>query len=343
MEQQVRTSLDAEAERIDVDVDALWRQVEPTLGGRRERRRDWAVAGAVAAALVLVVGAVVLLPNGGSEPTAVDPPVESDGEFVDAAAPSVNLVPEGYEGRFRTTATVLESPQHGPQLCYSVLESLPPQCGGPDIAEWDWSSVEHESANGTRWGYYAVVGTFDGETFTLTEPPSTDPGTSGSSEDDLATPCPEPEGGWQPVDPATATQAALHEAIRRAEDVEGFGGVWVDQRIPADELTEQNANDPKRLVLNVTTAGDPEEMQRVVREVWGGSLCVSTVDRTDSYLRRTQRDLRDTPGILSSSIDVVTAQVDLTVLVATHELQQQLDARYGAGTVRLIGALDPID
>ncbi|MBA2438292.1 MAG: hypothetical protein H0V52_08080, partial [Acidimicrobiia bacterium] len=36
--------------------------------------------------------------------------------------------------RYRVDAvTVLESPDHGPQLCQGVDLSYPPQCGGPDV------------------------------------------------------------------------------------------------------------------------------------------------------------------------------------------------------------------
>jgi hypothetical protein len=86
------------------------------------------------------------------------------------AEPSVNLVPDGYGGRFRTRATVLEGPRSGPQLCVAVMESYPPQCSGPPIEGWDWSTVRAESASGTTWGAYVLTGTYDGTTFTLTEP-----------------------------------------------------------------------------------------------------------------------------------------------------------------------------
>ena len=260
---------------------------------------------------------------------------------VDAAQPSRNLVPASYDGRFRTSATVLESPDHGPQLCHAVAESLPPQCGGPDIVGWDWESVRHESAGGTRWGEYGLVGTYDDNVFTLTEPP-TKPNWDGD-HGDLETPCPEPDGGWRPVDPDAATDAALNAGVRRARGVDGVSGVWIDQRIPDDEITEQNANDPKRLVLNVTTVGDPAAMEREIRTVWGGALCVSTAERTMAELQRVQRQLGEADGMLSSGIDEVTAQVGLTVLVATEEFQQRLDDRYGAGAVRLFGSLEPID
>ncbi|MGI8802528.1 MAG: hypothetical protein ACR2KV_10195 [Solirubrobacteraceae bacterium] len=266
-----------------------------------------------------------------------------DGDAAGADQPAESLVSADYDGRFRTIATVLESPQHGPQLCYGVDESLPPQCEGTDIAGWDWSTVDHEAANGTKWGRYTVIGTYDGDTFTLTEPAAMGGESGAPWADEIETPCPEPEDGWQPVDPALATEAAFQEAALRARDSDGFGGLWIDQQIPDGQITEQNANDPKRFVLNVTTTGDVEAMELALREVWGGSLCVSTASHTAAELVQVQRGIRDIPGLLSSGIDEVRGKVDLQVLVATEELQAELDERYGAGAVRLVGMLEPID
>ncbi|MBL0887564.1 hypothetical protein [Myceligenerans indicum] len=68
-------------------------------------------------------------------------------------------------------ATVLQKGDGPPELCLGgVAESLPPQCGGPQSTGWDWDDVESESVRDTTWGEYAVVGTWDGETFHLTEP-----------------------------------------------------------------------------------------------------------------------------------------------------------------------------
>jgi hypothetical protein len=46
-------------------------------------------------------------------------------------------------GRYTASAMVLESPDHGPQLCAwaGLTRRGPPQCGGPDIVGWDWESV----------------------------------------------------------------------------------------------------------------------------------------------------------------------------------------------------------
>lgn len=73
-------------------------------------------------------------------------------------------------GQVTTVATVLQQGDGPPELCLGgVAESYPPQCGGPEIAGWDWESVEAESAQDTTWGQYEVEGSWDGETFHLTE------------------------------------------------------------------------------------------------------------------------------------------------------------------------------
>jgi hypothetical protein len=58
------------------------------------------------------------------------------------------------------------------ELCLGpVAESYPPQCGGPAITNWDWKSVDgmFEQQGDVRWGTFAVTGTWDGESFTVSE------------------------------------------------------------------------------------------------------------------------------------------------------------------------------
>jgi hypothetical protein len=248
---------------------------------------------------------------------------------VDEPAVAASVPP----GRYRAVATVLESPEHGPQLCHSVADSLPPQCGGPDVAGWSWESVAHESANGTRWGSYAVVGTFDGTRFTLTEPARVATADQPADVHDLTSPCPAPAGGWRPLDRARASDAAMQAAIARATGMPGFAGLWLDQN--------GGENDPARLVLNVRFTGDPVSRQAALREVWGGALCLGPAKHSQADLERVQTELTGTPGMLSSGIDVVGNRVDLMTLVATPRQQADLDRRYGAGAVRLTGWLRP--
>jgi hypothetical protein len=265
------------------------------------------------------------------------------------AGPGAEPGARDQQQRYEVAATVLESPEHGPQLCGAVEESLPPQCGGPDIVGWDWETVEAESVSGTTWGEYVLVGTWDGERFTLTEPAVVDDGSRApdpDEEDPFASPCPAPDGGWQPVDPATATDGALEEALARAATAPDYAGAWLDQSYMADvdeSDIEELGNDPTRLVLNLQFTGDLAEREQWIREVWGGALCVTGADHTEAELRDIQQRVHeDLPDVQSSGVDVVANVVTAQVFVATPELQQQVDDAYGEGTVVLDGWLRPV-
>jgi hypothetical protein len=252
--------------------------------------------------------------------------------------------------RYAATATVLESREHGSQLCLGGVElSNPPQCGGPDIVGWDWDAIDdEESASGTTWGTYSVIGTWDGERFTITErpkPPS--PSSESVPPADLSTPCDPPEGGWTVVDPATATTDAEGDALTYARSQPDFAGAWVDQSInPASDdepVDEQAMNDPAQLVLNLRFTGELARHEAEVRAVWGGAVCITEARHPLSELQAIQDDLHDELEALSSSVDEVRGVVDVTVVVAEEDLQQTLDARYGDGVVDLHGALQPVD
>ncbi|WP_084961519.1 hypothetical protein [Thermoactinospora rubra] len=252
--------------------------------------------------------------------------------------------------RYQADATVLESPEHGPQLCRFAALSLPPQCGGPDVVGWDWAKVPHESRAGTKWGRYHVVGTWDGSRLTLTEPPR--PAENKPAQPPRpTTPCPTPEGGWKPVDPAKATPEAMEAVQRRAMQAGDFAGLWLDQsyleQIPgydsSPEMAEKYANDPKKLVVNVRFTGDVAAREAWLREVWGGALCVTRAERTEAELRAIQeRAQQEIPGVTDSSADVVSGKVDVGVWVATGELQRQVDEKFGTGVVRLHAFLTPV-
>ncbi|MEW1840104.1 hypothetical protein AB0392_19345 [Nonomuraea angiospora] len=248
--------------------------------------------------------------------------------------------------RYEANGTVLEGGGHGPQLCMMVMESLPPQCSGLDIAGWDWNKVGHKSQSGVKWGEYRVVGTWDGTRLTLTEPPGAPRKEAAPAhEEDLTSPCPVPEGGWRPVDPAKATQRALDEAMARAGTAEEFAGAWLDQSymkgLPAES---PEANDPRRLVLNLKFTGDLSGREAWIREVWGGALCVSGAARSQSELEAIQREVETELGdrLVSASSSVRGNQVTAQVWVATDELRRDLEARHGAGAVVLDGVLRPV-
>ncbi len=222
-----------------------------------------------------------------------------------------------------------------------VAQSYPPQCGGPDIDGWSWDDVHAESANGTTWGDYTVTGGFADGLFTMTEPAQ--PPQPPPAEDLAASPCPVPAGGWVPPDPDTATAAARGEAMRVARQSDGYGGVWIGWLIPERQITEYTADDPSLYVLNFATTGDAAALERELRRVWGGNLCVAPTEHTEAELNRIANELMELPGVLSASADTVEGTARATVWVATEEIWRQAVQTSGEDVIELDGILKPID
>ncbi|MEO5876883.1 MAG: hypothetical protein ABIS86_17510 [Streptosporangiaceae bacterium] len=244
--------------------------------------------------------------------------------------------------RYTASGTVLENHEHGPQFCGAVAQTLPPQCSGVDVMGWNWQEVEHEARGQVKWGVYTVVGTWDGARLTLTERPEPPRWAAPAQEVSVyASPCPPPAGGWKPVDERKATWEALEAAVLVARESARYAGTWVDGGYL--EHVGGEPDDPRRLVLNVAFTGDLQENEQRIREVWGGALCVSSARHTEAdLLWITETVTADIPGGVSSSgVDTVANQVVVTVYFATEDLQQDLDARYGAGVVRAEGIFNP--
>ena len=115
------------------------------------------IALALAAALLVLAGCG----SEGGTTVVTDPPPHSMPTAIPAAPGKVWTY---------NVATVLDT--GSPELCLGpVAESYPPQCSGLPLVGWEWASHRgsFEEAQGTRWGSYAVGGTWDGETFTYSD------------------------------------------------------------------------------------------------------------------------------------------------------------------------------
>ncbi|MEV0720136.1 hypothetical protein [Asanoa sp. NPDC050611] len=237
--------------------------------------------------------------------------------------------------RYRGSGFVIEDATHGPQLCETATASLVPQCQGLDIAGWSWDAVAHTTRGATRFGRFEVTGTYDGSRLTLTEPPGPPRPPADRSSPDFTSPCPAPAGGWRVVDDAKATDAALERARALVASTPDAGGLWVDLR--------DDTNDPRTLVLNVRTTGDPATHEKRLRRVWGGALCVSPATRTTAELERIQAGVEKSfPGVFQAGIDVVANRVSARIYVATDETRRAADERFGPGAVELVPFLRPV-
>ncbi|HYM64540.1 MAG TPA: hypothetical protein VES61_07660 [Gaiellaceae bacterium] len=278
---------------------------------------------------------LVLVACGAGEP---GDPGDSEGGSPPAPAP----VPV-----YEADLTVLEQragsfPKHGPMLCLGAMAmSYPPQCGDVPIANWNWDTVEgEETASGTSWGQYHVVGTYDGETFTVTEvgPYEDDPSRSGS-EVDFSSPCQEPAGGWVVPDPKGATQEDVRGASAYAESQPDIVNSWVTHLDPG--LAEFSP-----VIFNAVFTGDTKGHDAEIRKRWLGPLCVVEAEgptKRELNRIRAQAETYVTGELglqmLGSSSGGVEPVIEIEVVADPDGAgQAALDARW-PGLVRLFPAL----
>lgn len=258
----------------------------------------------------------------------------------DPGSPRPTAVPAA-DGEVGTVGavTVLEG-NDGPMLCLGgVAESMPPQCDGVPLSGWDWSGTEGwQRRGGVRWGDYVVSGRFDGDRLDVTSAQPemlVNPGIP--AEDEPGTPCEEPDGGWQVADPELTTPENLDATLQAASALEGFAAVWLDERGGGAQV-----NDPTRVVLNVAVTGDRAAAEESLRDTWGGMLCVSEAERSESELASLGKQVRagDVPGLLA-----VSGRVDTLVVEVVHDdgsIQEWADRAFPEGVVQVESALRPV-
>lgn len=119
-------------------------------------RRRLAAAVALGAAACLSLSACASATSPGSAP----------GSALGAVSPGLP------SGEVIGQGTVLDDGS-GAELCLGpVAESAPPQCAGIPLEGWSWDGLDGaETSGSSTWGTYAVQGTYDGESFTVTQPP----------------------------------------------------------------------------------------------------------------------------------------------------------------------------
>ncbi|HUU62062.1 MAG TPA: hypothetical protein VMX37_06730 [Acidimicrobiia bacterium] len=246
---------------------------------------------------------------------------------------------------------VLDKQGVGPQLCSYMLDSLPPQCQGVPVAGFDWADIPWaESAGDTTWAEARLVGTFDGETFTLTRPPAEPEPAEAIDEDYFVTPCPEPPGGWVVTDPVLATEEAFEAARMYAEAQADYSALWIDYLVDPSEGIDLG---PATFVLNVQFTGDLAGHEAALRAMYGGPLCVTQGIRSQAELEAILPGIEvalnsaeaRAAGIFGPvsgyAADTLRGVVVAQVFLVTEGGQAWADQRWGAGLVEVHGMLVP--
>jgi hypothetical protein len=120
------------------------------------------------------------------------------------------------------------------ELCLgAITESYPPQCGGPEITNWDWSEHGHwafEQQGDIRWGTYLVTGTWDGTSLEVTE---TIPGAVYDPASPEPTPTPSPGRDYT----GSQLEAIAHELTDSLPGVQGaYGGTGTGGHVLVDVI-----------------------------------------------------------------------------------------------------------
>lgn len=241
----------------------------------------------------------------------------------------------------------------GTTICLGPIgESYPPSCEGTPLAGWDWKAVEgFEHVYGVKFGMFAVTGTWDGTTLTLTEPAVSaalyDPAPDPNYMRSVATRCEPPADGWAVADPATANANALERAQSVAAEQDGFVAAWSDQYAevtippydedPDPDMGDDGAIGPLPVVLNVLVTGDVDAAKAAITEVWGGALCVTEPDNDPATLEKAATELSDLEVVESAS--VMNDRVVVSTLFDDGTLQDYADEAYGADAVVVTPAL----
>ncbi|CAM3676284.1 hypothetical protein [Nocardioides zeicaulis] len=259
---------------------------------------------------------------------AVDPAAgEASGSETLGPDPSQAPAPVP-DGAVRTPGlvTVIDGGQ-GPEMCLgAVAESAPPQCSGPALADFDWGQVGAQEAAGVRWGSYALTGTWDGTTFTVTD------AIPAALYDAAAAP---EVGGLKPAcegavatDPSRATPEDMDATLAAASALPTYATAWLSGQ-----------------TISVAVTGDAEAAEAAeaeLRTTWGGLLCVTTVQRTDADLNAVNQELQAAlSDRLLTSGSTAPDSLDAEVVYDDGSIQDWADTTWGDGLVRVTSALLP--
>jgi hypothetical protein len=284
------------------------------------------------AALAVVAGSLLACGSDG-ETTETDTTSGSGG----TAAGSDSGAGTDGATQYRFVGTVLENAEHGPALCLGVSTAIyPPSCGTVPAEPWSWDDVPDVSTEGeTTWAEVDVVGTFDGTSFAVTEPPAaaTDETRAATATEipDLSPLC-----EAEVADPSKLADTDFIAVSGAADGLDGVAATWLSNA--EQGLAEQT--------FNVVVTGDPAAAEAELRPLWGGRLCVEQRDQPtleELYARQAEigTTLAGAP-VYGSAVDVTTGKVLVTVAVVTDEMQAEVDDRFGEDAITFEQLLQPV-
>lgn len=219
------------------------------------------------------------------------------------------------------------------------MTSDPPQCRGVPLVGWDWAKVRQErSLRGTTWTGAHVQGTYDGQRFTLTAPPSA--------------PRPEPVEDTKRFEPVCEKPDVVDASKTGADWEEAVGGEGAAGRGEIPGLAAVWVSDPSGpdwdgpFVANVVVRpGFVGRANAFIREFWLGHLCRVERDQpTAGQLEDVFAQLRRLLGkqLLLGHVDYRRGVVFAKVILVDDAVRAKVDRAVDSRLVELRSALRPI-
>lgn len=292
--------------------------------------KTW-VPGVAAAAVVLVIGAGVVLARSGGDPDPAAAAPASTARFADLLVRDGDLV--------EMSGQVQAVPGRPVRFCSPVAvagigyppgqEPAPPYCTtGVTLLGADLSRLSRPSTvKGVRLGYARIEGRYRAGTVTVTRqaPPDADrPAPAGAPEHP---PCPAPAGGWsaeapQGHDEAVTSYVAAHR--------DRFTETWIGWPDGYPKNYTGTGPLPKQ-VLVVGTTGDVAAARRELTGKYAGNLCVVPARYAYAEVAAVYAAaMPPRPGVYSYSQGVETVRIDLVIVdPATLTWLRRLDGSNG--------------
>ena len=238
---------------------------------------------------------------------------------------------------------VIQVADDAPQFCLgSVTESYPPQCSGPALDGLDWAQMpESEEALGTRWGSARLVGTYDGQMFTLTEAPS-EPTFQSEPDGDVGS-----QAREQVCDDPFAAGGADYDGRSEESFMDGQDLIEAVSSDPAF-VGAYTTDDGSVYNVLIAQGADVNGIEAQAQDAWPGGLCVQTTDAAtrqqvlaaqDMVAEAAVPEVRATEAAVEGGLDVTVLLADEATIGAVLEA---LAGTLDEGDITIRGALVPV-
>jgi len=128
------------------------------------------------------------------------------------------------------------------------------------------------------------------------------------------------------TDAAKATPEAMDATLTAASALPGLAMTWLSGN-----------------TINVAVTEDAAGAEALLRETWGGPLCVVTAERTEAELNTISQELQAALPTLLTSGSMAADSIDAQVVFDDGSIQAWADETYGEGLVQVSSALVPTE